>query len=87
MNVTREEFDRLGNSYARAVPGMHIGRVRVRAPRAIVGCDRERGGYRYRRRTVATVERAAMQISGARKGLSLIGILEGVCFSRAQRQE
>ena len=43
--------------YTQAVPGVH------RAG------PRERGGGSYGRRTVATAERAAMQISGVGKGL------------------
>ena len=57
MNITREELD--FSLYARAVPGMH---------RAGPG---ERGGGSYGRRTVATAERAAMQISGVGKGKRL----------------
>ena len=45
--------------YDRAAPGMH---------RAGPG---ERGGAPYGRRTVATAERAAIQISEARKGLNM----------------
>ena len=53
-----ESYKRRVRLYARAVPGMH---------RAGPG---ERGGASYGRRAVAAAKGAAMQISGAGKGLS-----------------
>ena len=54
-----ESFKKRVRLYARAVLGVH---------RAGPG---ERGGGSYGRRTVATAERAAMQISLDRKGLRI----------------